>query len=98
MSQGVSLRRWFSIPLFLRKTEDHSRENPSFPEITALSESAVSGLSSKEVRDRLNLYGPNEVPTPTPNLSMLLFRKLLGPISAMLAVTFVFEIVLHNKD
>ncbi len=96
MLQGVSLKRWFSIPSFLRKPEAQSQGKIPVPGTPILPDSPVSGLSSEEARNRLNLYGPNEVSTSPPNLPILLFGKFLGPIPAMLAVTFGFEIGLHK--
>ncbi len=90
------MKRWASIPFFSRQSEESSREEPSFPDTPSLSESASSGLSAEEARHRLGSYGPNEITIPLPNLAILLLRKFIGPIPALLAVAFVFEMILHK--
>jgi len=56
-----------------------------------------NGLSSKEVKERLDKYGKNELPKKKrDSVFKIFFRQMLDPIVLLLIVTIVFSLIINE--
>ncbi len=56
----------------------------------------TKGLSSSEARDRLKLYGPNEIPEKKVNPILKLLRYFWGPIPWMIEVAAILSVLVRH--
>ncbi len=77
---------------------EFEQSKKSFEEETPFSVYAKTGLSSEEVKEKLQRYGSNEIPEK----KVSPFRKFIGyfwgPIPWMIEIASVFSIIIQHYD
>jgi H+-transporting ATPase len=67
------------------------------PEASGEFEGAIGGLTSAEAQQRLEAFGPNEIPEPHRRPVLALLAKVWGPIPWMLEITIVIQVLLGKR-